>query len=95
MFVNIPKYPVQLIALECCEKTLDSLILEKILSEKEWGSIVMQILMTLITYQKAFKLTHNDLHSNNIMYVPTDKNTYFINTIINIIKCLRLEDYLK
>ena len=77
IFVKINKFPVQLIALECCEKTLDSLILDKILSDKEWGSIVMQILMTLITYQKAFKLTHNDLHSNNIMYVPTDKKHIF------------------
>ena len=57
--------------LECCNKTLDSLILDKILSDREWGSIVMQILMTLVTYKKAFKLTHNDLHSNNIMYIPT------------------------
>lgn len=73
IFVKINKFPVQLIALECCEKTLDSLILDKILSDKEWGSIVIQILITLITYQKAFKLTHNDLHSNNVMYVPTDK----------------------
>ncbi len=73
VFVKINKFPVQLIALECCEKTLDSLILDKILSDKEWGSIVIQILMTLITYQKAFKLTHNDLHSNNVMYIPTDK----------------------
>ena len=29
--------------------------------------------MTLIGYQKAFNLTHNDLHTNNIMYVPTEK----------------------
>jgi hypothetical protein len=43
------------------------------LTETEWGSMVMQILMTLICYQKAFNFTHNDLHSNNIMYVPTQK----------------------
>jgi hypothetical protein len=27
----------------------------------------------LITYQKVFKLTHNDLHTNNIMYIETEK----------------------
>jgi hypothetical protein len=27
--------------------------------------------MTLITYQKMFKFTHNDLHTNNIMYQYT------------------------
>ena len=29
--------------------------------------------MMLITYQKVFKLTHNDLHTNNIMYIETEK----------------------
>lgn len=29
--------------------------------------------MILITYQKAFSFTHNDLHSNNVMYNHTDK----------------------
>jgi len=34
---------------------------------------LMQIIMTLITYQKCFHFTHNDLHTNNVMYVETDK----------------------
>ena len=29
--------------------------------------------MILFAYQKAFQFTHNDLHTNNIMYVNTDK----------------------
>ena len=29
--------------------------------------------MILITYQKLFNMTHNDLHTNNIMYINTDK----------------------
>ena len=29
--------------------------------------------MMLITYQKLFSLTHNDLHTNNIMYIKTEK----------------------
>jgi hypothetical protein len=29
--------------------------------------------MSLITFQKTFGLTHNDLHTNNIMYVKTNK----------------------
>ena len=33
----------------------------------------MQIIMTLLTYQKAFYLTHNDLHTNNVMYNTTNK----------------------
>ena len=33
----------------------------------------MQIIMMLITYQKCFQFTHNDLHTNNIMYNKTDR----------------------
>jgi len=38
-----------------------------------WDSIVIQILFSLITFQNTFGLTHNDLHTNNIMYIKTDK----------------------
>lgn len=72
-FVKLKKFPIQVVALEKCEKTLDSFIMSGHVSEEEYGSIVMQILMMLITYQKVFGLTHNDLHTNNIMYVKTDK----------------------
>ncbi len=75
VIVKIKEFPVQTIALECCEDTLNSLIEddETPLTEEEWDSIVLQILMSLITYQHAFQLTHNDLHSNNIMYTSTEK----------------------
>ena len=33
----------------------------------------MQIIMILITYQEAFNFTHNDLHTNNVMYNQTNK----------------------
>ena len=39
----------------------------------EWRSIMFQIVITLATYQKTFNFTHNDLHTNNIMYVTTEK----------------------
>ena len=70
---SIPKFPVQVICMENCENTLDDLILSNDLSNDEWLSALMQIIMTLITYQKAFSFTHNDLHTNNVMYNETDK----------------------
>lgn len=75
VLVRINTFPVQTIALECCEDTLNSLIEndEDPLEEDEWESIVLQILMSLITFQNTFQLTHNDLHSNNIMYTKTEK----------------------
>ena len=70
--VLIKKFPVQIIALEACEDTLDSLI-ETDISYAEIVAALMQIIMTLITYQKVFHLTHNDLHTNNVMYIRTEK----------------------
>ena len=71
--INIKEFPVQLIALERCKDTLDSLISSDTLADAELSGIVVQILMMLITYQKVFSFTHNDLHTNNIMYVETEK----------------------
>lgn len=69
----IEKFPVQVICMENCEDTFDNLILNNDLTNQEWYSALMQIIMMLITYQKTFGLTHNDLHSNNVMYNHTDK----------------------
>jgi hypothetical protein len=73
IYATIPKFPVQVICMENCENTFDNLILTTDLSTDEWFSAFMQIIMILITYQKAFNFTHNDLHTNNIMYIHTEK----------------------
>jgi hypothetical protein len=73
LILTIQKFPVQVICMEHCENTLDELIINNDLSDDEWISALMQIIMILITYQKLFSFTHNDLHTNNIMYIPTNK----------------------
>ena len=71
---TIPQFPVQVIGMEYCENTFDDLILSgELKNENEWFSALMQIVMILITYQKTFAFTHNDLHTNNVMYNTTDK----------------------
>jgi hypothetical protein len=70
---TLNRFPVSIICLENCSTTLDDLMCSNELSTKEWASILMQIIMILITYQKVFNFTHNDLHTNNIMYVETEK----------------------
>jgi len=71
---TIPQFPVQVIGMEYCEDTFDNLILsDELKDEKEWFSAFMQIIMILITYQKTFAFTHNDLHTNNVMFNTTDK----------------------
>lgn len=73
IYATIKKFPVHVISMEDCEETFDNLIMETELTENEWFSAFMQIIMTLITYQKTFSFTHNDLHSNNVMFVPCQK----------------------
>tara|TARA_B110001450_G_scaffold3582_2_gene3712 strand:- start:504 stop:1229 length:726 start_codon:yes stop_codon:yes gene_type:complete len=43
------------------------------LNDREWSSCLFQIIITLIIYQDMFDFTHNDLHTNNIMFKKTDK----------------------
>ena len=74
LWATIHDFPVSAIMLEKCDDTLDSLMMqEEDMKEGEWKSALMQIIMTLITYQKAFGFTHNDLHTNNVMFVYTEK----------------------
>jgi hypothetical protein len=71
--LTFSKFPVQVICMEQCENTFDYLIMNGELTDDEWFSALMQIIMILITYQKMFLFTHNDLHTNNVMYIPTNK----------------------
>jgi hypothetical protein len=73
LWLTFPKFPVQVICMENCESTFDELIMNNELTHDEWFSALMQVIMILITYQKVFSFTHNDLHTNNIMYVPTNR----------------------
>lgn len=74
MIATIPEFPVNVIALEKCVTTLDTLISENCdkMVDEEWGSMIIQIIMTLLVYQKTYGFTHNDLHTNNVMYIETD-----------------------
>ena len=71
--VTFDRFPVKVICMEFCENTFDDLIMSNELSQDEWFSALMQIIMILITFQKAFSFTHNDLHTNNVMYNYTNK----------------------
>jgi len=69
----IHDFPVQMICLEKCEGTLDELFVKDEIDEHIAASALFQVVMSLILYQKAFHFTHNDLHTNNIMFVSTDQ----------------------
>lgn len=73
LYVNIYNMPSQIIFLEKCEKTIDTLVEDEDFSDNEFISMLMQIILTLAAYQKVFKFTHNDLHCNNIVYNKTER----------------------
>ena len=68
---TIFQFPVQLICLEALDSTLDSVIGD--LNTEEWRSCLFQVIMTLCVYRKLFQFTHNDLHTNNIMFKKTER----------------------
>ena len=65
-------FPVQMICLEKCQGTLDELFAKKILNLETTASALFQVIMTLLIFQKMYHFTHNDLHTQNIMYIETD-----------------------
>jgi hypothetical protein len=75
VYAEVYDFPCQIICLEKMDKTLDICTEEEEyeLTNDEWKSCLFQIIMTLLTYEKVFDFTHNDLHTNNIMYHKTDK----------------------
>jgi hypothetical protein len=72
--INIYDFPVNAIFLEKCENTLDYLCeYDDDFGTEELCSALMQVIMTLIAFDKCFEFQHNDLHTNNVMYIPTKK----------------------
>jgi hypothetical protein len=72
LFAYLHDFPVQLIFQEKCVGTFDDLLMRNQISAKEIIAALFQITIILATYQKMFNFTHNDLHTNNIMYIKTD-----------------------
>ena len=73
IFAYINHFPIHMICLEKCDGTIDDLFEKSKITLETGSSAMMQIVMALITYQKTFHFTHNDLHTNNIMYVNTEE----------------------
>lgn len=79
IIVKISDFPVQAILLEKCVSTLDHIMMTDELTKEEWQSILFQVIMTLVIYQKMFAFTHNDLHTNNVMFIETTEEfVYYI-----------------
>ena len=79
LYAFLYDFPVQMIALEKCDGTFDSLLDGNSIDEHEFASIIIQVIFTLLIYQRTFSFTHNDLHTNNIVFKETNKKylSYF------------------
>jgi len=77
LILVIKEMPVQVVSIEKCENTLDSLLEKNDVLMEELESAMFQVIAMLYTYQSIFKFTHNDLHTNNIMYVNTELEFLF------------------
>jgi hypothetical protein len=74
-FTNVP---VQITVMEKCTGTFHELCLQTTDQEKHLAW-VSQVIFALAFAQRNYAFTHNDLHSNNVMYVSTDKEFLYYN----------------
>ena len=68
-FKNVP---VQYTIMEPCDGTLYKLFIDNQDTIKHFAWLT-QVVFALAYIQRTFGYVHNDLHSNNVMYVATDK----------------------
>jgi hypothetical protein len=81
VYATLPEFPVMLIFTEPNENTMDSLLDPKAHScepgteawEGMWSAWIFQVIAALTVMQKVLGMTHNDLHTNNIVYTKTDE----------------------
>jgi hypothetical protein len=81
LIIKFKKMPIQVVAIEKCKDTLDSLLSKEDITVQEIESCIFQVIVILHVYQNKFKFTHNDLHTNNIMYIETDKEFIYYNVM--------------
>ena len=69
---NLKNFPVMLLCMENNENTMDSLMSSEPYVEEKWTAWLFQVIVALSQIQCLFGFTHNDLHTNNILFIQTD-----------------------
>ena len=89
IFIKIPNLPVALIYQEAHDGTMDSLLDEEELDgckhgskawEQKWIAWLWQVVAALAFLQRTIGFTHNDLHTNNIVWRKTKKQYLYYKT---------------
>lgn len=82
VYLDIPNLPVIMVLQEAQEGVMDDLLMEEELDghprgsqgwEGRWLAWIFQIIATLSFLQHHLNFTHNDLHSNNVLWRKTEK----------------------
>lgn len=98
-FAIIPNMPVQSAIYESLCGPIDILLNDDEVSQREWMAILFQVCFSLAVAQKEYGFVHNDLHTNNVMWVETKKKyiTYRVNDSIYRVptygKIIKIIDY--
>ncbi len=85
VYSDIPNFPVMLIFTELNEGTMDSLLSSDKHTckpgsdewELMWSAWLFQVIAALSVMQKILGMTHNDLHTNNIVWTSTTEKFIF------------------
>lgn len=90
LFAALSDFPTMLIFLEANTDTMDSLLEDDSPEMKVkigtpeweacWSAWMFQVIAALCQIQSLWAMTHNDLHSNNILWTPTDKKFLYYKT---------------
>lgn len=90
VFLTVKNFPVMMIFTEKNNSTMDDLLEnfkevgaepESDLWEEKWSAWLFQIIAALTVAQTLFKFTHNDLHTNNIVWSNTKKEFLYYTTL--------------
>jgi hypothetical protein len=89
VFIKLKEFPTMMIFSEKNESTLDDLLEDYDLVgcepntqmwENKWTAWLFQVISALCVAQTLFGFTHNDLHSNNIVWSNTDLQFLYYKT---------------
>ncbi len=75
IIVEVPNIPVMAILQEAQQGSMDELLDEELdrEGERKWSAWLFQVVATLTFLQNALSFTHNDLHTNNLVWQTTDE----------------------
>jgi len=89
VFIKLKDFPTMMIFTEKNDSTMDDLLedFESVgakpntkLWEEKWCAWLFQVIAGLCVAQTLFGFTHNDLHTNNIVYSDTEETYFYYKT---------------